>query len=517
MKLFESVAMKAPKRNKFDLSHERKFSMKMGKLVPIMIEEILPGDKFRVNSEILIRFAPLLAPMMHRVNVFTHWFFVPNRLTWSEWETFITGGKDGTSAPTPPTLNAYELYDATDWWGTGSLADYMGIPIGAGTNPATFEPITALPFRAYQLIYQEYFRDQNLTDELGLSLAGGPITDPVEARKLLTLRTRAWEKDYFTSCLPWAQRGGEVAMPFTGDPTVNYKTPYSQVKSGAGNAPDGALASSGGQLVANSQQARIENIESIDMSSTGIAINDLRKSVRLQEWLEKNARGGARYVEQLLSHFGVHLGDYRAQRPIYLGGGINPVVISEVLSNFQFSGDAEGQPQGHMAGHGIAVGNQHGFAQQFKEHGYVVGVMSVIPKTAYHQGLHRMWSKFDKFDYAWPEFANIGEQEVLNKEVLFNPWSDGAGKDLTFGYQSRYAEYKYKNSTIHGEFATTLNHWHMGRALGPSRPVLNESFVMSDPTTRVFAVENDPTHLYAQVYHKVDALRPLPYFGTPRL
>lgn len=538
MKLFDSIKGNAPKRNKFDLSHERKFSLDMGKLVPIMCEEILPGDKFRVNTEMLIRFAPLLAPMMHRVNIYTHYWFVPNRLLWNEWEDFITGGKDGTLAPTPPYLVYGKSYDANDWFTAGSLADYMGIPTAQpGLSPTINERINALPFRAYQLIYSEFFRDQNLSDPIDFAKTGGEISDATpgaenEGRKLLTMRDRAWEKDYFTSCLPWAQRGGEVITPFAGSPDVIYGTPKEYSGASAGGRtiirgagagaipPDGALATQAGDMYAGTTgaiQARVENIYDIDMTSTGVTVNDLRKSVRLQEWLERNARGGARYVEQILNHFGVRLDDYRAQRPIFLGGGKQPVVVSEVLSNFQFSGDAEGQPQGHMAGHGISVGNQNGFKHSFNEHGYVIGVMSVLPKTAYSQGIQRMWSKTNKFDFAFPEFANIGEQEVRNKELFLKvDGAEASQMDQTFGYQSRYAEYKYKPSSIHGAFRTSLNYWHMGREF-TTLPQLNENFVMSDPTKRIYAVPSTEETLYCQIYHKVDALRPLPYYGTPRL
>lgn len=212
------------------------------------------------------------------------------------------------------------------------------------------------------------------------------------------------------------------------------------------------------------------------------------------------------------------LSDARLQRPEYLGGARNPVVISEVLATVSQTATGEEAPQGNMSGHGVSVGSQNGFTRRFEEHGYVLGIMSVMPKTAYQQGLHRMWTREDKFEYFWPDFANLGEQEVLSKEIYFDPNdTTNANNDATFGYQSRYAEYKYSCDSVHGDFRDNLDFWHLGRKF-TSRPTLNESFVQSDPSHRIFSVI-DPTEdkLYCQVYNRVDALRPMPYFGTPKL
>lgn len=532
MSIFSGNKAPRVKRNKFNLSHERKFTANMGKLTPIMVQEVVPGDKFRVNTEVLMRFAPMLAPVMHRMNVYTHYFFVPNRLLWSEWEDFITGGPDGNSVPVPPFMkwpfspSASPNDKIND---VGSLGDYMGLPYkptGVGTQDQA--DISALPFRAYQLIWQEYFRDQNLTAELNLSKLGGEILPANPDYYVLnTLRDRAWEKDYFTSALPWTQRGGDVGVPFEAT-QINYK-PNSYVYRTNGNqggstatGPMRTDANQGSLLIGSNsggttggEQGRIENIDSID--GLGVTINDLRRASRLQEWLEKNARGGARYVEQILSHFGVLVPDSRLQRPEFLGGGRVPVSISEVLSNFQFSGDPEGLPQGNMSGHGISVGNQNGFSKQFVEHGFVIGIMSVLPRTAYMQGIPKLFSRMDKFDYLWREFANLGEQEVYNRELYFDTADVSGANNGVFGYQSRYAEYKYSPSTVHGDFKENLEFWTMVRKFS-ARPNLNEQFVTSDPTQRIFAVTDPDVHkLYVQVYHKFDALRPLPYYGTPKL
>lgn len=519
MNMFNSVALKKPTRNSFDLSHDRKFSAEMGWLFPILCQETLPGDKFRVSSEAFIRLAPMLAPVMHKVNVWVHYFFVPNRLVWDEWESFITGGKDGTSAPVHPTLecnNTTKLF-----FGVSTLADYMGFPgivDPVGTNVTNTIQVSALPFRAYQTVFNEYFRDQNLSDPVATSKSSGAQSNDQTFIEL-QLRKRAWEKDYFTSALPWAQRGGAVMLPFEVDVTYRDKTRV-QNSDGTPAAPGALEASvgvtSGWNDVEDSAggDVVIDNIESIDSGS--VTINDLRRSARLQEWLEKNATGGARYVEQIWAHFGVRSSDARMQRPEYLGGGKVPVSISEVVSTFQT--EAEGLPQGNMAGHGVSYGMSNSFRRRFEEHGFIIGLMSVLPVTAYQNGLSRMFTRFDKLDYAWPEFANIGEQEIKVKELWYDPTSEEAGEnEEVFGYQSRYAEYKQIPSSVHGDFRTNLDFWHMGRIF-TDKPVLSEEFVMSDPTTRIYAVTDDGVmHLWCHVYNKVNAIRPLPYFGTPVL
>lgn len=507
-KLFDSISLRRPKRNKFDLSHERKMSFDMGVLTPIMCQEIVPGDSFRVRSEIFMRMAPMLAPVMHRVNLFTHYFFVPNRLLWDEWEDFITGGRLGTTTPVVPTMGSSSMAV-----GIGSLGDYLGMPLDLGSFDDV--PVSALPFRAYQLIYDEFYRDQNLTVPLDILKTSGDIPAGAEMTKLLTLRKRAWEKDYFTSALPWAQRGGAVGVPVSGVVGAGtFKTGDIRKTSDGSLSSTGALSATlGVEKVGGTENVYHDVDGEGTLTDASVTINELRRSARLQEWLEKNARGGARYVEQILSHFGVKSSDARLQRPEYLGGGKQPVTISEVLSTV---GDfTEPVPQGNMSGHGVSFGTSNGFKRSFEEHGFVIGLMSVLPKTAYQQGLPKMFRRPDKFDYFWPEFANIGEQEILTSEIYFS--KDEVDPDQVWGYQSRYAEYKYHCDSVHGDFKTSLAFWHMGRIFA-SAPLLNTGFVESDPTERIFAV-TDPVadKLYCQVYNRVDAMRPMPYFGTPTL
>lgn len=521
-KLFNQIQVRKPKVNKFDLSHEKKMTIPMGILIPSFLQEVVPGDTFRVRTENFIRFNPMLAPVMHRINVYMHYFFVPNRLIWDEWEDFITGGPEGTTEPVAPYYTINTAAVASYHWDKGELADYFGIkPIPQGTTVTDPINVSALPFRAYHLIANQYYADQNLDTEIQ---PGGawevPKTSGAQtALGMLDLRTRCWEKDYFTSALPWTQRGPEMSIPIdiTGNAPVYGSTIGVGTTSIAlkGEENPGAISTQYGigeddtlPTTPSHLWAKLENL------GTSTTINELRRAVRLQEWLEKNARGGARYIEQILHHFGIVSSDARLQRPEYLGGGMQPCQISEVLSTYQ--SEAEGIPQGNMAGHGISVGTTNGFSRKFEEHGFIIGMMSVMPKTQYADGIPKMFTRFDKFDYYWPEFANLGEQEVKNKELFYGPTATAGTAEGTFGYQSRYSEYKYGINTIHGDMRDTLNFWHLGR-LFTALPELNSNFVLCNPSTRIFAVTDSDYHLIVQQYHKVDALRPMPYFGTPTL
>ena len=493
-KIFEKVKMRRPKMSAFDLSHEKKLSLKMGGLYPVFHEEIIPGDQYSVNTEILMRMAPMIAPIMHKVDVYMHYFFVPNRIIWNQWEDFITGGKLGDQVIAIPTV----FLDTTTGQ-KGSVADYFGLPLG---NYTTGTGLNGLPFMAYTEIYNEYYRDQNLSDPIDYSAAAWRITDWKD------ILQRCWEKDYFTSALPFAQRGPDVNVPVQFD-----YLDESVVKTNPGGVSPGTGSlntdSAGGLVTGAGQSIRLENLES---NATDFDIRELRRSARLQEFFEKAARAGSRYKEQLMAYFGVHSGDARLDRPEYLGGGKQPLVVSEVLNTSATATEA----QGNMAGHGITVGGSNTFKKTFTEHGHVLGIMSVLPRTAYQQGINRMYKRDDRFDYYWPEFANIGEQEVLNYEVFVDPTAGTPVDEGTFGYQQRYAEYKYKCGSVHGDFRDTLDFWHMGRIFA-SQPNLNESFVNSDPTDRIFAVQDGSDYLYCHLHHSVKARRPMPYFSDPRL
>lgn len=524
-KLFSRIPLRRPKRNIFDLSHDVKLSLDMGQLVPIYVEDIVPGDTFKVRTEIMLRFAPMLAPIMHRVNVYTHFFFVPYRLLWKDWEDFITGGRTGTASPVFP----YSVLSDSGVIKQGTLFDYLGLPSGQSL-PIGYS-FSTLPFYAYQLIYDQYYRDQNLEKpfvEDSLPISSGSKTRTIgqlnSSSGIFSVRYRAWEKDYFTSALPWAQRGGEVNLPLAGNAPIDvlYAASGQPIGhlggvTGTGGSANLSNVTITGATTSIPSSTHVKMQANLNEAST-VTINDLRRSIKLQEWLEKNARGGARYIEQIFSHFGVKSSDARLQRVEFLGGGKTPVVISEVL---QTSGTPSANsssaetPLGTMGGHGVSVGSTHEFTKFFEEHGIVMGILSVVPKTAYQQGTPRMFTKYDKFDYYFPEFAHLGEQEIKNQELYTT--NDAAYNAGTFGYTPRYAEYKYRESRVCGDFRSTLNFWHLGRIFS-SAPNLNSAFVHVHPSSlnRIFAVTDDNTqHLWCQVYHDIKAVRPMPKFGTP--
>lgn len=498
--LFNSIKMMRPKKNVFDLSHDVKLTLDMGKLVPTLAMECVPGDSFTISCESLLRFAPLVAPMMHRVDVTMHYFFVPNRILWNNWEQFITGGREGSPTPNFPYFFYNPEWDSE----TKKLVDYMGIPPNVENTDGL--GLNAFPFAAYQCVYNEYYRDQNLIEPIDYKLIDGDNT----SKPLFQQRYRAWEHDYFTASLPWAQKGQAVDIP---------------IGLGSTNVP--VYVNNGGTDIDLSGTP--VNIEVTGQSATGVpvdqlyaeteglqfeptTINDLRRAFKLQEWLEKNARGGTRYIESILSHFGVKSSDKRLQRPEYITGIKSPVVISEVLNTAGFDNGTEQLPQGNMAGHGISVQSGNYGKYYCEEHGFIIGVMSVIPKTAYQQGIHRTWRKMDKLDYFWPSFAHIGEQEVLNWEI----YPEAENPTETFGYVPRYAEYKYLPSRVAGDFRTSpLDSWHLGRIFD-EQPTLSQEFVECKPSKRIFAVtEEGVDSLYCHIYHKIKAVRPMPKFGTP--
>ena len=510
MSIFTDIQNPKVNTDIFDLSHDNKLSLQMGKLVPILNLETIPGDNFKMSTEQMLRFAPMISPVMHQISVYTHFFFVPNRLVWDNWEDFITGGEDGENESLFPTITAPQ----TD---TGDLADYMGIPLMP--IPVTY---SAIPFAAYQLIYNEYYRDQNLIAPIDSDLSDGNNTANPNLKEL---RTRAWQHDYFTSALPWTQKGPQATIPISGSAPIKLledPAGLTFAKSAISFNPrvnaTGFSTDAAGVLQSNvfggsgPTVLDLETSNYADLSAaTASTINDFRRALKLQEWLEKNARGGSRYIESIMSHFGVKSDDARLQRPQFLGGGSTPVVISEVLQTS--SNSSEPTPQGNMAGHGISVGRNSGFNFNCKEHGFIIGIMSVMPKTAYFQGLPKHFKKFDKFDYFWPSFAHIGEQPIINEELYVS--NNEEENESIFGYTPRYAEYKYIPSSVHGEFKTSLDFWHMARKFD-TRPNLNQTFIEADPTTRIFAVE-DEEHMYAHVFHRIKASRKMPYFGSPKI
>lgn len=519
---FTSVELRRPQRSTFDLSHEKRISSRIGKLTPVLVTETMPNDTFYGSTEVLVKLAPLIAPIFHRLNLYIHYFFVPMRLLWEDWEMFITGGRLGnevTSPPVPPWFDVGStLADNADFLDKGSLADYMGIPNipDADVGLWTGRKFDAMPFAAFYRCWYDYYRDRNFTaDTTILPMASGGLA----AGELLTTRYRCWEHDYFTSALPFTQRGVEVLMPLEGTGTIIRQANYPAgpgLQTGTVNLSIPGAPGTEGIL-----EDQFGVAAEVVLDSSDISINDLRRAVRLQEWLERNALAGSRYNESIMAHFGRKTSDSRLQRAEYLGGGKAVIQISEINTT-AYSEDAASEvvPPGNPAGRGSTYADTNRFSYNCEEHGFVIGILSVMPTSAYMQGLPRMFQNRNTFlDYPWPSFAHLGEQEVFDNEVFMDPTSVPADRTAQplFGYQSRYSDWKHIPSSSHGDFRSTLDMWHMTR-LFAAQPNLGEDFVTFDDELqdRVFNVSGVDT-LWMYIYNKLNVKRSLPYFGTPQL
>lgn len=561
--LFNSVKIKQKKRNKFNLSHSSRLTTEFGRITPILCEPVIPADKFSVSTTLKVRFAPMTFPVMERFKAYVHYWFVPNRLIWSNWETFITGGETGVE----DTLHPYPVImcgdNNSDLHGNlnvsnfmpGSLFDYLGFPTGqdadfhdvGGVNTKYFD---ALPFKAYQLIYNEFYRDQNLEPKTELHPEMDGVQDADDddafANQLMTLRYHAWRKDYFTSALPDPQRGPEVTLPFYGsldisgdgsDFLVNvdrwrvgnvdnpaYRGQLKTHKSGGDEtfvaidkniANNTALRLTGTGSTDDLAERFSVNREDVKMAS----INEIRRGFALQRLYEIAARVGGRYVENILGNFGVFAGDARLQRPEYLGGSSVPIYVGDVLQTSESTDD--GTPLGMPAGVAGALGSAKAFTRTFREHGWIIGVMFVQPDATYFQGVPRKFLKRDRLDFLWPTFANIGEQEIQQQELYFTWDASEEDNKKGFGYTPRYAEYRFGQSGIHGDFRTTLADFHDAREFA-SAPVLNDEFIRVKPTgnhtgiNRIFAVNKETyDHIWVHLYNDITVRRKLPKYGTP--
>lgn len=485
------------KRSKFNLSYTKLFSCDMGELVPIGLTEVLPGDTVQQSTSALIRCSPLLAPVMHPVRVAIHHWFVPHRIVWEDWEDFITGGSDGMDDSVFPTITMPSMGGGA---AVGSLSDYLGVPTGVNSLQ-----VSALPFRAYAKIWNEFYRDQDLQNELLISESSGADTTTNTG-----LQNANWEKDYFTSSRPWEQKGPSITVPLgtsapttisQGFRTADPSTLHAIIRGEDEPSSRSGLALAGPLAGAIGDPINFAGVTDLTGASA-ITINALREAMALQRYAEARARYGSRYVEYL-RYLGVRSSDARLQRPEYLGGGRQTIQFSEVLQT------AEGDdPVGEMRGHGISGMRTNRYRKFFEEHGYIISLMIVRPKTIYGQGLFRHWNRRTKEDFWQRELQHIGQQEVLNKEV----YAPHAQPNDTFGFQDRYDEYRRSESLIAGEFRTsTLDHWHMARIFG-STPALNASFVSSVPTKRVFASE-DTDGLYVNAKHSIQARRMVAFVG----
>lgn len=502
--------------NAFDLSHEHKFTCDMGELIPCLTREVVPGDIWRIDAKVFARLIPQIAPFMHQVDIFTHFFFVPNRLVNPDWEEFITKGFSGTS------VVPWSYVEAPSGGFTKySVYDYMRLPTGiAGIQ------VDAMPIRGYYLICNEWYTNENVQTYTTIGTSTGQDTTTPG-----TIMKRNWQSDYFTGALPWAQRGNPVYLPlgtsapvYAGADIPSGLYPQDPVK--IVNAANGTLSSTAIGLMARQTTGYMTasnasvtpasannwvfgNLNADLTQATSATINDIRVAFQVQRWMEKNARGGVRYIEFLLSHFGEKSSDERLQRPEYLGGGRSFFVTSEVL---QTSSTDSTSPQGNMAGHSYSGQKTMSMTRRFEEFGWIYCILSVMPRTQYQQGIERQWSRKTPLDYYFPSFAHLGQQAILNQELYAQGTSADAG---VFGFQDRFEELRTIPNGVSGDFRDTLDYWTMTRKFN-SLPQLNSTFVEADPTKRIFAVQNAKTCLI-DIGFDIQCLRKLPKHGTPGL
>lgn len=525
-------------RSRFDRSSSYKTTFNVGQIIPFYVDEVLPGDTFSIDTSKVVRMQTLLTPVMDDIFLDTYYFFVPNRLTWSHWKQFM--GENTESAWIPSV--EYEIPQLTapeGGWNIGTIADYMGIPTGVS---GLF--VNALPFRAYALIMNEWFRDENLSDPLNIPVTDATVqgvntgTFVTDVAKGGLPYTAAKYHDYFTSALPAPQKGPDVTIPVStatafpvitqdekvpnpGSSAMTVTAPGVTAGYSLGFQPNGGLSVSntGGPTGNWVSGFTPNNLWAQAEGNTVVAtINQLRLAFQIQKLYERDARGGTRYIEILKSHFGVTSPDARLQRPEYLGGNRIPININQVVQSS--STDASGTPQGNTAAYSLTSDNHSDFTKSFVEHGFLIGVMVARYRHTYQQGLERFWSRKDRFDYYFPVFANIGEQAIKNKEI----YAQGTEKDdEVFGYQEAWADYRYRPNRVTGEMRSaapqSLDVWHLGDDY-ESLPSLSDSWIREDSKTvnRVLAVsDNVSAQLFCDIYVRNLCTRPMPLYSIPGL
>jgi len=504
-----AIAGNRPGRSMFDLSHSVLLTGDMGQLIPVLCDEVVPGDYWRIGTDVLIRLQPLVAPIMHEIRARVDYWYVPYRILDDQWETIITGGPDGQDVTALP-----RWAPSADKRGVGSLWDYLGFP--AGVDPVGAYPID-YPRRAYARVWNEAYRDENLQTKV--------------AETNEDVLNRCWTKDYFASALPWQQRGTAPALPLTGTTNAEFTanldhvwpaiwqqgqhTLYGDPNTHAPYDNNTKLAL---EAVADHTAAQL-SANVVDFKDAGtFSVADLRLQYQIQRWMELNARGGVRYTEFLKAHYGVSPTDSRLDRPEYIGGVSTPVIVSEVL---QTSSTDATSPQANMAGHGITVDQQFAGSYRVDEFGLIIGLLSVMPAPLYSQGIDRQWLRRSRYDFYSPEFAYLSEQGIERAE-LFASGVEAENRDI-WGFAGRYDEMRIKRNRIAGLMRTDLAHWHLGRSWA-SYPALNAQFVSCDsvtggadnPLKRIFAVPSEPG-LICHIGHRIAALRPLPMVSEPGL